>query len=250
MQINKREQIQKVLKRANRLLWIGIPICIIAPFACTQLDWINFNTTGPIGDTIGGTTAPFINVMAAILVFLALRAQIDANLLIQDQIDRQEIERKLDIESQQLNQYYNNLKSSLDNFEYKNIDLYAIEDQNLPTYKGSEAIFKLIDDYFCNYHHEDDDDVRYNPKITELISMVEICDILLTKIKNSKIHDRETLWTLTKHQFIYRILPRISKDFPDKIDKYWCESCNNNHGFPEKLSKPIKNSNELINMGL
>ncbi len=37
------------------------------------------DTTGVIGDTIGGITAPFIGLLSAILVYLALKAQIDAN---------------------------------------------------------------------------------------------------------------------------------------------------------------------------
>lgn len=244
----KQKQIQKVLKRATMLLWIGIPICILAPIVFTQLNIMSFNHTGEIGDTIGGITSPFINIMGSILVFLALRAQIDANLLIQEQIDNQERDKRLDIESKQLNQYYNNLKSSIDNFEYKNLEIYS-EKTDQPIYKGSEAIFRLIEDYFCTYHGTEEA-TSYNPKITELISMVEICNILLVKIKNSDIPDRETLWTLTNHQYIYRIFPRMSNEFPDRIDTYWCEGCNMNHGFPEKLSSPIKNSYKLINEGL
>ncbi len=39
----------------------------------------NFSNKGQIGDAIGGITAPFINGLAAILVFLAFKAQIEAN---------------------------------------------------------------------------------------------------------------------------------------------------------------------------
>lgn len=245
---DKIKKIKNTLKKGYILLVVGIPITIIAPFICTQFGLVDFNNTGPIGDTIGGITSPFINIMAAILVFLALRAQIDANLLIQEQIDTQETERKIDNESRQLNQYYDNLKSGIDNFEFSKIDMWDDED-DVKIYRGSEAIYKLIDKYFCSYHGNEDD-VKCNPKITELISMLEICDKLLIRIKDSQIHERETLWTLTSHQFLYRIFPRMSGDFPDRIDSYRCEDCNMDHGFPEKLSRPIKSIVNLIHKGL
>ena len=245
---DKIKKIKRTLKNGYLLLLIGIPIAILAPLIFTQFSLVNFNNTGAIGDTIGGITAPFINIIAAILVFLALRAQIDANLLIQDQIDTQENERKIDNESRQLNQYYDNLKSSIDNFEFSKIDMWS-DEKDLKTYRGSEAIYKLIDAYFCSYHGNEND-VKSNPKITELISMLEICEKLLVRIKDSYIHDRETLWTLTSHQFIYRIFPRMSGDFPDRIDSYDCEECDMKHGFPKKLSEPIKNIDKLICNGL
>lgn len=245
--MDRKTKIQKTLKKGYVLLCIGIPLTILAPILCTQFGWLSFNNTGEIGDTIGGITSPFINVIGAILVFLALRAQIDANLLIQDQMDLQELEKKLENESKQLNNYYDNLKSNIDNFEYSNINIYFESGDRV--YRGSEAIFKLIDDYFCAYHGNEDD-LKNNPKITELTSMIEICDILLSKIKASNIPDRETLWNLTSHQFLYRVFPRMSIDFPDKIDTYRCESCNMDHGFPKKLSKPVKNIYQLLSNGL
>lgn len=39
----------------------------------------NLNTTGEIGDTIGGLTAPIIGLFSAFLVYIAFKSQIDAN---------------------------------------------------------------------------------------------------------------------------------------------------------------------------
>lgn len=195
----KNEQIKKTLKIGKYLLWIGIPICLISPLIFTQYSGIaDFSDTGNIGDTIGGITAPFINILGAILVFLALKAQIQANLLVQDQIDQQEIEKKLDNESKQLNQYYSNLKSSIDGFKYATLDTWEIGNPENIVLSGSEAFYKMFQDFICSYH-DDEDDIKSNPKITELVSMLEICDKLLSRINQSKIPDRETLWTLTSH---------------------------------------------------
>ncbi len=47
--------------------------------------YFDFTNTGEIGDTIGGITAPFINGLAAILVFIAFKAQIKANEIFKNQ---------------------------------------------------------------------------------------------------------------------------------------------------------------------
>jgi hypothetical protein len=48
---------------------------------------LDFTQTGQIGDTIGGITAPMANLLGAILVYLALKAQIEANLILKKQLD-------------------------------------------------------------------------------------------------------------------------------------------------------------------
>ena len=45
----------------------------------SEFSLISFTDTGQIGDTIGGTTAPFLGFFGSILVYLSLKAQIDAN---------------------------------------------------------------------------------------------------------------------------------------------------------------------------
>jgi len=72
----------------------------IAPTIFTQLDYHHFGAkTGAIGDTIGGLTGPFLNIAGSILVFAALKAQIDANKAVQDQfIHQQKENNKQDLE--------------------------------------------------------------------------------------------------------------------------------------------------------
>lgn len=54
----------------------------------------DMNKTGGIGDTFNGLTAPFISLLSAILVFLAFRAQVIANKLVNDQFRLQLIETR------------------------------------------------------------------------------------------------------------------------------------------------------------
>ncbi|MBY0345760.1 MAG: putative phage abortive infection protein, partial [Neisseriaceae bacterium] len=58
----------------------------------TLINFASFANSGQIGDTIGGTTAPFIGLLSAVLVYRALQAQIEANEIIQEQIEEQKTE--------------------------------------------------------------------------------------------------------------------------------------------------------------
>ncbi|VTP95814.1 Uncharacterised protein [Sphingobacterium daejeonense] len=72
------------------------------------------------------------------------------------------------------------------------------------------------------------------------MSILQICDTLLDKILESKVYDRETLYLLTMHQFLYRVFPRIISEYPNNIEIYYCDSCVKNHGFPSKISTLFK----------
>ncbi|MEL6484415.1 MAG: hypothetical protein AAFP96_06165, partial [Bacteroidota bacterium] len=64
------------------LLYGSILFVFVAPFIFTRpafWDLLAFNKTGQIGDTIGGITAPFVNLIAAYLVYKSFSAQIQAN---------------------------------------------------------------------------------------------------------------------------------------------------------------------------
>lgn len=75
---------------------------LIFPFLFTQKwfgDFFNFGSgTGPIGDTIGGLTAPIIGFMSALLVYLAFREQIQANRIQMEAIRKQAEENAFDHE--------------------------------------------------------------------------------------------------------------------------------------------------------
>ncbi|MEZ7514093.1 putative phage abortive infection protein [Flavobacterium frigidarium] len=76
-------------KEKISFLIIGILICFLPYLFTRDFNIITFNDTGNIGDTIGGVTAPFLSFFGSILVFLALKAQIDANEEIKIQFQRQ-----------------------------------------------------------------------------------------------------------------------------------------------------------------
>jgi len=74
-----------LFKKYKWLPWVlgGLYLLFVAftPYLFSQkYTGIKFDqSSGVIGDTIGGITAPFINLLAAFLVFISFRAQIKAN---------------------------------------------------------------------------------------------------------------------------------------------------------------------------
>jgi hypothetical protein len=69
------------------LLLVAIIILVVPPLLTLPAfcDLFNFSTTGQIGDTIGGLTAPFLNGLTAVLVFIAFKEQINANEIFKNQ---------------------------------------------------------------------------------------------------------------------------------------------------------------------
>lgn len=91
---------QKTYEQINREMWmvVGIAgalvlVAVFMPFVLTKMQapfgWeIDFTQTGQIGDTIGGITAPFMALMAGVMVFASFRAQIQANRMQWEEITR------------------------------------------------------------------------------------------------------------------------------------------------------------------
>jgi len=70
------------------LIIFGAPWLLTLPTFC---DRFNYETTGAIGDTIGGLTGPFINGLGAILVYIAFREQVKANKLLSSREQERDI---------------------------------------------------------------------------------------------------------------------------------------------------------------
>lgn len=85
---DKKEEIiifELTKKEKNWLLYV-LSAVVIIPTAF----FILHDDSASIGDTIGGTTAPFLSLLGSVLVFMALKAQINANKIITSQFTQQQ----------------------------------------------------------------------------------------------------------------------------------------------------------------
>lgn len=75
----EKDQEKIIRRRSVILIVLVIVLILLMPILLVQEWFINFNETGQIGDTIGGITAPFINIGAALLVYVAFLEQKRSN---------------------------------------------------------------------------------------------------------------------------------------------------------------------------
>ncbi len=139
---SKTEKIAKSLKNAKWFIGIGIFLCVMAPLIATQrVFWesFDFSQTGQIGDTIGGITGPIVNIIGAILVFYALKAQIDANRLIQDQFDEQKADEVNRKKLLYITEQVNIIRADLNDFTYT-----FRKDNYKYNYSGADGIYEFL----------------------------------------------------------------------------------------------------------
>lgn len=126
-------------------LVVGLIIIILVPFLFTQFSifGINFYETGQIGDTVGGLTAPFISLIAAVLVYLSFTEQSKANQIQIDELDKQKkiiAEERKRSESQNLfisfEKEFDSIRNETTDLTYKRFYSHYGES----TYKGGVVI--------------------------------------------------------------------------------------------------------------
>lgn len=137
----------------NKKEWIIFSIVglliFLLPWLFTR-DWglTPFVGTGEIGDTIGGITAPFLNFFGAILIYLALKAQIDANDKIQAQFKVQKTNEH----------FYKMLDIHLNNISSFSINSHRLDssDEQCEIYEGmaigiKESFSSAFIEYFLTF---------------------------------------------------------------------------------------------------
>lgn len=233
----KRAKIKSNLENAKWLLWIGIAFCLISPFIVTLPFFnklFNYSTTGQIGDTIGGITSPITNILGAILVFFALKAQIEANNLIQEQFDDQKAEETNRKKLLYITELVNIIKNDVQEFTF------SIRDGNYKyNYNSSDAIYQ-----FLKSIRNGDHDLTYeefakkNPKINELVNLFEIFHKQIDLIRREDISnfDQQFFISILEYQYKSKIKQPIDCYREHKrSEQRICSSCNKKHGIPDEI---------------
>jgi hypothetical protein len=170
------------------LLLIFIPLL----FTWDAISWVSFKDKGEIGDAIGGITAPFIGFGGAILVYLALKAQIDANNRIQEQFNEQ---KKVDYQQNFENTFFNMLTIHHD--IVKNIDFNPL---NLA------GFFDPLNHYLDNYHNNLRQLICENKLVVSRDVFKVSLDLLKTLIKDDlileKLYQNPMSLALNENQFL------------------------------------------------
>lgn len=108
-------------KRSILFLILGVGVIFFSVYIFTRpalFDVWDFSDKGQIGDTIGGITAPIINLTGAFLVYISFQAQVNANKIQTDALNNEKLERNRE---NSFDKQYNQLltiKSSLTDLEF------------------------------------------------------------------------------------------------------------------------------------
>lgn len=224
------------------IVFILLIFIILGPYLFSQLNWgISFNETGAIGDTIGGITAPFVNLLAAFLVYKSFTAQIQANedqsIATRSQIKSQKDELELlrrETSANYINNIFNNTVNSfkgernliaINEDEISNSFINGVSSHLLP---GSRVSKKSLD---LNGH--------------SLLMVINQLTYIIDEVNKSFSNDVDAkfYWTSQIEQQTKKFRLDLIKKIPDIITKFK----NSKNNLPIEIEK-LNNLNIVINV--
>ncbi|GEC77941.1 hypothetical protein [Flavobacterium aquatile] len=137
--------------RKNEIIYLllGIVLLFTSVYLFTRpaiFSDFDLTKTGPIGDTIGGITAPLINLIGAYLVYISFKAQVSANKIQLDTLSTERIRYERENNFQMQVNHFNEIKNAVNNLEFI-IDSKTIYDfsgertyRDPVNYKGINAL--------------------------------------------------------------------------------------------------------------
>ncbi|MCL5245547.1 hypothetical protein M4I21_06995 [Cellulophaga sp. 20_2_10] len=210
------EKILQLIDKYKYLVFAFLLLCvIISPYLFTRESFlgISFDETGAIGDTIGGITSPFVNLLAAFLVYLSFREQTKSN---KEQIENNNqsyiyrllddvLKNKIYTEENFFEGYKNALSSvnlqtnSQSSDDLKNIHFHKVDDLiNSVNFLIFEIENKLKDEKLQKF---------YLSKISLFLSRMKVNDLIdeFKKIKKQENKNSDF------HKYISRIDTELNK---------------------------------------
>ena len=232
--------VTEILK--NPLIWLLILLVVILVFSLPLFiinvsmgGWTDYSSSGQIGDTIGGITAPIVNLISAFLVFLALKAQIDANNVIQKQIDDAKKERDIETHSKELNTLFSYLEKQISSIEYVGIDGN--------TYNGTKGISRILERTIHLNHFKSI--TLPLPEYASVFSSLRLFEMILEKIEisNAPKKERKLYNELVAHLYYTYYFSAEHVVLEKEKSRGACSSCNAKHELPREhinLTKKIE----------
>jgi hypothetical protein len=243
------------LPSPETILIIGSCCILIAPILITRnFGLLSFKDTGPIGDTIGGITAPITGLIGSLLVYYALKAQIEANKLIVEQFEHQKTGDLYEKRLLYVSQRIDTLRSDINDFKFaveKQADV--IGRQKIPfEYSGLEGIKQSLEYYCSNSTCRID---REKERITHLIQIQIFLNAIVTLkrlINNSTLEDfdKQYLDSVLFNLYYLKLFPILSQ-FEEKRLAHTaeCRACKTRHsGIPEYIYEKYDTINEIFKL--
>ncbi len=213
----------------------------IVPFLIEFFNIKHIGEFGTVGDTIGGITSPISGLIGSILIYLALKAQINANTIAQQQINENEKQESIKHELDQVQQLFTFFENSIKNFTY---ELKLKEQINSGTIlygrRAIKCFLQDIEDMKIDLH--DDELILKQDGVKEILSILKSAKLFLEKLKTSNIPEMDQSFykQLIYHELIFGVFPDSEIESVKNIKLTQCEICNISHGsYPPVLYDEI-----------
>jgi hypothetical protein len=141
----------------RKALWLIPTISIVLAFIGVFIftlpalsNRFNFLNTGPIGDTIGGITAPIFNLISGVIIFYSFREQLRANRIQSDALKSENIRSNQLREYERIVDLLEELKFELDNLKIS-IRHIRFNDSSTLVFSGVKAL-EYLDNNFPEFN--------------------------------------------------------------------------------------------------
>lgn len=228
------------LSKIEWIIFIGFGILLFfIPYLFTR-QWGIF-PIDDVGGTIGGVTSPFLGFFGSILVYLALKAQVDANKHVQKQFKKEKKDNKYRTKIDEINFRINTIKDEINNFTYLYVEQEIAGGVYNFDYKGSQAVYILLKKSKNLFYGKiEKTPYEIEPKLLELKSLLVFLNLTIVAIIEDKIiHDsnKKELFNIIDYVFESKLRGNFSP-FKENVSIHneKCPlNCGSYHGIPSEL---------------
>lgn len=212
------------------LLIIGTLLTIIVPLMLPLLPLRHLKDFGDIGDAFGGIANPIAQIVGFVLLYLALRAQINANSILQMRVNAENIKEMQRRSVKLIHELYTFLENNINTFSYED----KFEGMNgMQVLHGRRAIRCFIDDIEdMNIDLHNAEQLLQKDGVREILSILRIAENILDRINHADIDENDKLFyiDLMKHELTFSIFPYTDLDESANLKLEICEECHVPHG--------------------
>ena len=216
-------------KNAKWLLLFGILLTFLFPLLLPLLNKTGIGNFGVVGDAIGGITNPISQLIGSILLYLALKAQLSANGIVQNQIEKDNIKEEQQHNTEQIRTFYSFFQETIKNFSYEFSD--ANGKQLLYGKRAIKCFLNDLEQMKVDIHNTDD--VLMYDGVRELLSILKSAEELFNRIDTISSKSQHILFyrTLLQHELLFNIFPYQDLDDDINIKTRKCTICADAHSY-------------------
>lgn len=216
-------------KNAKWLLLFGILLTFLFPLLLPLLNKTGIGNFGVVGDAIGGITNPISQLIGSILLYLALKAQLSANGIVQNQIEKDNIKEEQQHKTEQIRTFYSFFQETIKNFSYEFSD--ANGKQLLYGKRAIKCFLNDLEQMKVDIHNTDD--VLMYDGVRELLSILKSAEELFNRIDTISSKSQHILFyrTLLQHELLFNIFPYQDLDDDINIKTRKCTICADAHSY-------------------